>query len=357
MSTGSYTIILKHLLSEYPFDLHLNCAVKNISVEETTSSRPRVVVECGNGERYEADMCLVTVPLAVLKKNAITFSPARPAVMERLASRYNLGLMNLVWLWFPRKFWGSDCNFIGVARGSGLCESEYSAQWQPSKFSTFLAPPVCDSQGNRQAVLMCQVVGSFAESIESMSDAGIAAVATDELRRLFGSDVVPDPIGCVSSRWRSDEFAGGSYSYRAMSGRVPRDACVPCYRQQDHFHKASLTEILTKTILSGNQVSRDRDASSISSSIAHDAEDLTSSSSSIGSDATASASFAPANACVEDRHAEESEESESLLQPWVNRLVRYAGEAMNFDQRGTVHGAYISGQAAADRILRYLSDN
>jgi monoamine oxidase len=58
---------------------------------------------------------------------------------------------------------------------------------------------------------MCQVFDDFAEKIEGMSNEEIAQIATATLRKIFGELIVPSPIGCVHSSWRSDQFAGGSY--------------------------------------------------------------------------------------------------------------------------------------------------
>lgn len=60
---------------------------------------------------------------------------------------------------------------------------------------------------------MIQIVGPYATTIESMSDAEIAAAATVTLRAMFGADKVPDPIGCAHSQWGSDPFSRGSWSY------------------------------------------------------------------------------------------------------------------------------------------------
>ena len=48
--------------------------------------------------------------------------------------------MNLVWIWFPYKFWPDGFNFFGVTR-----EREME-----TKFSTFLVIPAVDNKGNKQ---------------------------------------------------------------------------------------------------------------------------------------------------------------------------------------------------------------
>lgn len=102
-----------------------------------------------------------------------------------------------------------------------------------------------------------------------MSDETIAARAVCVLRRMFGSNNVPDAVGCVHSSWMSDSFARGSWSYLAHT--------------------------------STGQVDKDR----------------------------ATAKLAEAR----------------------ERGLFFAGEAFHLDHRGTVHGAYLTGVAAAVAVL------
>ena len=46
-----------------------------------------------------------------------------------------------------------------------------------------------------------------------MTELEIACKATDVLRHMFGSSIVPDACGCMKSSWLTDPFARGSYSY------------------------------------------------------------------------------------------------------------------------------------------------
>jgi hypothetical protein len=83
-------------------------------------------------------------------------------------------------------------------------------------------------------MFLLQIVGPYATTIESMSDADIAAEATSTLRAMFGAAHVPDAIGCAHSQWGSDPFSRGSWSYfpyRAdnssfVSGSVPSGETV-----------------------------------------------------------------------------------------------------------------------------------
>ncbi|MFO0921379.1 MAG: FAD-dependent oxidoreductase [Pirellulales bacterium] len=58
------------------------------------------------------------------------------------------------------------------------------------------------------------------KAIEASSDATIVASAMKTLRTMFGKDV-PDPIDTQITRWASDPFALGSYSFNAV-GSTPK---------------------------------------------------------------------------------------------------------------------------------------
>lgn len=157
---GGFFQLIDYLAKEYPLDIRCNQAVSTIRYQcadddhQQASFAPgqysNVVITCENGEQYFADYCIVTVPIGVLQANYINFHPAVPRCISNLSKKLKMGLMNLVWLWFPYSFWPKNFNFFGVAHGS-------NETIEDNPFSTFLAPVVLDRFGNPQPILMCQV--------------------------------------------------------------------------------------------------------------------------------------------------------------------------------------------------------
>jgi hypothetical protein len=70
-----------------------------------------------------------------------------------------------------------------------------------------------DGEGEGAPVLIAMMAGDAAEWVEAHSDGEVVATVMDALRSLFGDDAVPPPLSHVVTRWRSDPFARGSYSY------------------------------------------------------------------------------------------------------------------------------------------------
>ena len=66
-----------------------------------------------------------------------------------------------------------------------------------------------------KAVIVGFTRGRHAKSIETMSNEDVIQAALSDLRSMFGSRVPQNIAGSVITRWHSDEFSRGSYSYIA----------------------------------------------------------------------------------------------------------------------------------------------
>jgi monoamine oxidase len=164
------------------------------------------VVVRTKGAAFEADRVVVTLPLGVLKKGSVAFRPELPEPKRRAIERLGMGLLDKVWLRFPRTFRRKDdrdlVGYVGKTRGV----------WAESfDFQAVLGQPV----------LLCFQAGSVARAAEGMSDAAIVASAMSWIRAAHGTDV-PDPVAHQVTRWAADPFTFGSYSYMAK-GSTPAD--------------------------------------------------------------------------------------------------------------------------------------
>ena len=158
-------------------------------------SGPTVVVNTESGDSFEADRVVVTVPLGVLKAGAISFAPALPPTMRDAIAALDMGILNRTVLLFDEPFWDRHTEWIG-----------YAGQ-QPGRWSeTLNLYPYLG-----QPVLAMFNPGSFGAEIEAYSDTEITSRAVGALEAMFGA--VPDPVDAVSTRWGSDPWSWGSYSY------------------------------------------------------------------------------------------------------------------------------------------------
>lgn len=173
----------------------------NESVSDIDYASDTVRVTTQNGT-FEADHVVVTVPLGVLKQNAIRFTPALPQVKQSAIDALEMGLLNKIYLLFPTAFWSDGPNFSRVAPTKG-------------DHGYFLELP--NSTG--LPILACLLTGAFAIAQEAKSDTELVSEAMDALRSMFGS-AIPDPTDFRLTRWMQDPYAYGSYSAMAV-GATP----------------------------------------------------------------------------------------------------------------------------------------
>jgi monoamine oxidase len=151
------------------------------------------------GASWQADQVVITVPLGVLRAGSIEFVPALPASHQAAIAALEMGTLNKCYLRFAEAFWPTDTDWLGyIAPERGLW-----AEWV-SLARTFGQP-----------VLLGFNAADQGRDIERLSDGQIVASALDALGTMFDIEV-PQPLAVQITRWASDPFAGGSYSYNPV---------------------------------------------------------------------------------------------------------------------------------------------
>ncbi len=234
-----YDALVKAMAAD--LDVKLNTWVKAIRYDQAMVS-----VETSQGD-FEADYVIVTVPLGVLKKGVIEFSPALPQNKLAAIAALDMGVLNKVYLHFDEVFWDNTVtNMANV--------SEQKGHWS---YWINLEP------ATGKPILGAFNAASYGKEIEDLTDEQIVAKAMETLKTMYGNDI-PQPADHLITRWGKDEFTYGSYSY------IPKGAT--------------------------------------------------------------------------------SSMRDDLAEP-VDGKVLFAGEATNSEYPSTVHGAFLSGEREADRVI------
>ncbi len=215
-------------------------------VQEIRWEQGRVVVTSDTAV-YEADAAIITLPLGVLQAGSVRFSPSLPHAKQEAIAGLGMGLLNKCYLRFPTRFWPSGYDWLQYIPPR---KGEW-AEWVS----------LADALG--EPILLGFNAADFGRQIEGWTDAQIVGSGMGTLRHIFGANI-PDPLDYQITRWASDPFAGGSYSFNAFGS-------TPAMRD--------------------------------------------------------------------------------TLAAAINRTLFWAGEATSRAYPGTVHGAYLSGVAAAERLL------
>ena len=173
--------------------LKLNSRVSSINVDNDDN----VLIITSSGEQFTADKVIVTVPLGVLQRNCIQFSPAIPDSHVDAINSLGFGLMDKVVLRFSSPFWDPRISRFSIA-------SEERGAWRvwfiPSK---------------EIPILVCLIASDFAYKMSSLSEDEVKQSALSVLSTVFSSCdvVVPEPIEFIYSNWSNNNSSFGSYSH------------------------------------------------------------------------------------------------------------------------------------------------
>jgi monoamine oxidase len=153
---------------------------------------------------FTANRAVITLPLGVLKASGVTFDPLLPAAKTQAITRLGMGVLNKCVLRFSRVFWAEAYDWLGYVPSQ-------NGQW---------AEWISLSRQLQKPILVGFNAADYGRQIESLSDGQIVAGAMATLRKIYGS-AIPEPVGYQISRWASDPFALGAYSFLPV-GATPR---------------------------------------------------------------------------------------------------------------------------------------
>lgn len=185
---GGYSGLLNRMA--LGLDIRLNTPVKRIK------RRPMdAVVETADGTLYTADAVIITLPLAVLQKGAVTFEPPLPDWKTEAINALGAGKVNKVILRFREQFWPSDL-------GELLSDKTLQMWWQPG-LGRRDAPPVLTSNTG----------GANGAYLSGLDKESAIELGLSELSDIFGEDVRRHFDSGLFANWGADPFSGMGYSY------------------------------------------------------------------------------------------------------------------------------------------------
>lgn len=171
-------------------------------VKEIHWQQSEVKVITQNSE-FLADRVVVTLPLGVLQNNDVRFVPELPKEMRSAIAKLGVGVLNKCYLRFTRAFWPHDVDWLEYVSAQHGAWTEWVSFQRVTKMPILLGFNAAD----------------YGHEIEAWSDQQIVASAMQTLKTIFGADI-PHPVDYQITRWATDPFARGSYSYNA-TGSTP----------------------------------------------------------------------------------------------------------------------------------------
>jgi monoamine oxidase len=190
-------------------DIRLNTPIQCVSYGERG-----VTLHTANDTTEEGDIAVITLPLGVLKEGTVRFDPPLPEWKTDAIKRLGFGLLNKVALRFPIPFWDTELDWFGVVDADAPREQrgEFYLFWNMYKFT-------------QQPVLVALVAGKAGHVLEERTDTEILQRVMPILRAIFGKGggghregivEVPDPTDYIITRWKSEPYSRGTYSYIAL---------------------------------------------------------------------------------------------------------------------------------------------
>lgn len=152
---------------------------------------------------FVADRVVITLPLGVLQSNAVRFQPALSSEKRNAIAKLGMGVLNKCYLHFPRAFWPHDVDWLEYV-------SAQHGEW--TEWVSF-------QRAAQVPILLGFNAADRGREIEAWSDEQIVESAMRTLKTIFGANI-PQPIDYQITRWATDPFARGAYSYNAF-GSTP----------------------------------------------------------------------------------------------------------------------------------------
>eukprot|EP01080_Neovahlkampfia_damariscottae_P004239 gene4239-7576_t len=186
------------LFKKFSENLNIELNSKVIKVEKIESNLYSIMTS--DNRIYFTKKVLITVPLGVLKRNSIKFSPPLPKYKIDAIQKLGFGLLNKVILEFERDSLKNIPKMIAL-----VPEMKYGIQSENVGFVSVLNW----KHFSNHDYLMVFSHGNFARLIENLNDKEIIEILMKRLS-IFN---LKYPISHKITRWGKDEFSFGSYSY------------------------------------------------------------------------------------------------------------------------------------------------
>ncbi|KAF2756607.1 hypothetical protein EJ05DRAFT_441473 [Pseudovirgaria hyperparasitica] len=211
---GGYTQFPRGLYSlPSQLDVRFGSSVKRVQYEDNGGvDESRVTIECENGEVMEGDMAVVTTSLGVLKHGNVVFQPPLPGWKQGAIDRLGFGLLNKIILVFDEPFWEQDRDMFGLLNDvTDNVNEQDTKQYGKGRGKYYFFWNRTRQSG--QHMLVALMAGDAAHEAEIKDDKSLVEGVLAKLRSMFDQRKVPKPRETIVSRWKSDPFVRGSYSY------------------------------------------------------------------------------------------------------------------------------------------------
>jgi monoamine oxidase len=176
------------------------------------------VVVTATGRRHMAEAVVVAVPLGVLKAQRIDFEPPLPDAHVAAIDGIGFNAVDKFLFTWDETFW-DDVDFL---------------VYTPTRRDIFNWFANVNSLVPGSNALMTFAFADEARASETASDEELIDLALAHLRDMYGADV-PPPTAMLRSRWATDPFTLGAYSFTATTTEMDHFDQIATRAGRVHF--------------------------------------------------------------------------------------------------------------------------
>ena len=169
----------------------------------TSTGENSSTVGCANGKTFTSTKVIVAVPLGVLKKNVITFSPALPDWKVEAIQKLLMGNVCKV-LIVPKK----NLNIANTEQSIGVVSDDVDKRGSATFFINIAAVA-------NASAYMTFGLGPNSDEIENMPEADLKVLIAKRMNA-FAPDVTSNDFNIVRSAWRGNKNFGGAYTFSGV---------------------------------------------------------------------------------------------------------------------------------------------
>lgn len=193
--------------SEVQDQVRLNTAIVSINHQGDV-----IVLTDKDGNQYEAQKVIVTVPISILKANKLSFTPALPDSFNASLAKIGMDHCIRVLIDFKKNFWGETAGFLWGLKNAPYCFSNGIGR---SEFNQTLSITIYGPKAVELSALGADMINEILGELDLVYN----GQATQFVRR----DLVNDQLIAIIFDWGKEEYIAGGFSYpRAGSSNTDR---------------------------------------------------------------------------------------------------------------------------------------
>ena len=169
----------------------------NTIVKKIEHELDLVIVHTENGELFKADFVVATFSLGVLQHREVKFSPPLPQRKQMAIDMFGMSMFTHIYVQFPYSFWDETMYILLASkiRGHFSCWQNMNNIYEGSN------------------ILQLSLFGDDAIWVDRTNDVMVIQEVVRHLQSLYPNTTIPEPSDFKVSRWNTDHFTRGAFSY------------------------------------------------------------------------------------------------------------------------------------------------